>query len=59
MDKFEYYKSSNNEYRWRVSASNGKIIGAASEGYWNKSDCENNAKRILNSTLLVNPVYNW
>ena len=32
------------QWRWKITASNGKIIAAASEGYFNKKDCEHNLK---------------
>lgn len=59
MARLYFYRSQMNDYRWHIIANNGKIIGASSEGYWNKADCETNAKTILNSTILANPVYNW
>jgi uncharacterized protein YegP (UPF0339 family) len=31
--KFELYKSSNGEYRWRLKASNGQVIATGGEGY--------------------------
>jgi uncharacterized protein YegP (UPF0339 family) len=37
--KFQIYKSSNGEFRWRFRADNGNIIAIASEGYVKKSDC--------------------
>ena len=44
-DKFEVYQDKAGEYRWRRKASNGRIVGAASEGYKKKSDCEANMTR--------------
>lgn len=44
-DKWEIYKDNAGEWRWRRTASNGNIVGAAAEGYVNKSDCVANAKR--------------
>lgn len=44
-DKFEVYQDKRGEYRWRRMASNGKIVGASSEGYKKKADCEANMKR--------------
>jgi hypothetical protein len=32
MAKFELYKSSNGEYRWRLKASNGQVIATGGEG---------------------------
>lgn len=39
-----------NEWRWRIKASNGKIIGASSDGYKNRVDCVANL-RILYKAL--------
>ncbi|MEM9011957.1 MAG: DUF1508 domain-containing protein [Pseudomonadota bacterium] len=44
-DTFEVYQDKRGEYRWRRKAKNGQIVGAASEGYTKKSDCEANMKR--------------
>ncbi|MDR2439949.1 MAG: DUF1508 domain-containing protein [Planctomycetaceae bacterium] len=44
-DKWEFYQDKAGEWRWRRIASNGKIVGASTEGYKNKSDCEKNARR--------------
>jgi uncharacterized protein YegP (UPF0339 family) len=41
----EFYQDKSSEWRWRRTASNGEIVGAASEGYVNRSDCEANAHR--------------
>lgn len=43
-DKWEFYKDSQGQWRWRRVAPNGEIVGN-SEGYNNKSDCEDNARR--------------
>lgn len=34
-----YQQASNNQWRWRFVASNGKIIAMSSEAYHNKADC--------------------
>jgi uncharacterized protein YegP (UPF0339 family) len=44
-DKLEYYTDSKGEHRWRFTASNGEIIGAASEGYSSKQGAEANWER--------------
>jgi len=41
--KWEIYKNKD-EWRWRRTAANGKIVGASTEGYENKSDCIENAR---------------
>jgi uncharacterized protein YegP (UPF0339 family) len=43
--KLEYYEDKAGEWRWRRKAGNGEIIGASSEGYKSKTDCEANATR--------------
>ncbi len=44
-DKWEFYKDTENQWRWRCTAPNGNIIGSSSQGYVNKADCEGNARR--------------
>jgi len=47
-DKWEFYKDNNKskpEWRWRRTAPNGRIVGASTEGYHNKSECFDNAIR--------------
>lgn len=44
-DKWEVYKDADNQWRWRRTAPNGNIIGASTQGYVNKADCEGNARR--------------
>jgi outer membrane protein OmpA-like peptidoglycan-associated protein/uncharacterized protein YegP (UPF0339 family) len=44
-DKWEFYKDAENKWRWRRTAPNGNIVGATTEGYVNKADCEGNARR--------------
>jgi len=44
-DSWEIYQDKAGEYRWRRTASNGNIVGAATEGYSGKADCEANAER--------------
>ena len=44
-DKWEFYKDPSEEWRWRRTASNGRIVGASTQGYKNKQDCVDNAIR--------------
>jgi outer membrane protein OmpA-like peptidoglycan-associated protein len=44
-DKWEFYKDAGDKWRWRRTAPNGNIVGATTEGYANKIDCEANARR--------------
>jgi len=45
MDKWEFYKDNADKWRWRRIAKNGDIVGASTQGYVNKADCIDNAKR--------------
>ena len=44
-DKWEFYKDTEDKWRWRRTSPNGNIVGASSEGYVNKTDCAGNASR--------------
>lgn len=44
-DRWEFYQDGQHQWRWRRIASNGRIVGASSQGYANKSDCVENARR--------------
>ncbi len=41
MSEYEIYTDATEEYRWRLTAENGETVAHSSEGYVNKSDCEN------------------
>ncbi|MDD2342677.1 MAG: DUF1508 domain-containing protein [Tolumonas sp.] len=45
MDTWDIYQDTKKEWRWRRTAPNGRIVGASSQGYVNKSDCIANARR--------------
>ncbi len=45
-DKWEFYRDHLRDWRWRRTATNGRIVGASTEGYINRSDCESNARRM-------------
>ena len=36
---YHIYKDRASEWRWRLKASNGKIIADSGEGYRNRQDC--------------------
>lgn len=44
-DTIVIYTDNAGEWRWTRTATNGNIVGRSSEGYVNKSDCEDNANR--------------
>lgn len=45
---FEIYKDARGEFRWRLKASNGRIVADSGEGYKNKADCEHGIGLIKN-----------
>ncbi len=45
QDRWEIYKDAQGEWRWRRTASNGRIVGASTQGYQNQADCVENARR--------------
>jgi uncharacterized protein YegP (UPF0339 family) len=45
MDTWKIYQDAAGEWRWTRTASNGKVVGASTEGYKNRADCVANAKR--------------
>jgi uncharacterized protein YegP (UPF0339 family) len=48
-ESIEIYQDKRGEWRWRMVDGEGKVVGAACEGYNAKSDCEANAKRGKNT----------
>ncbi len=49
--KFELFADKRGEYRWRLKASNGKIIADSGEGYKNKSDCQHGINLIISAII--------
>lgn len=50
---FEFYADKAGEYRWRLRASNGKILGDSGEGYKTLQDCQHGAGAKLISNYSV------
>jgi uncharacterized protein len=46
MATFEIFKDAKKEFRWRLKASNGKIIADSGEGYVAKADCEHGIELV-------------
>lgn len=44
-DKWEIYKDRTGKWRWKRIATNGRVVGASTEGYVNRADCLANARR--------------
>lgn len=47
--KFEMYKDSNGQFRWRLKAGNGEII-ASGEAYTSKTNCQNAVGLVMDTT---------
>ncbi len=54
-DTLKIYLDAKKEWRWERKAPNGKTVGASTEGYKNRSDCEANAERQQEAPKLVKP----
>jgi uncharacterized protein YegP (UPF0339 family) len=46
--RFELYQQSNQQWRWRLRASNNEII-ASGEGYWNRADAEHAVNLVMDT----------
>lgn len=46
MAAFELYKDRQGQFRWRLKASNGKIIADSGEGYVRRIDCEHGIELV-------------
>jgi uncharacterized protein YegP (UPF0339 family) len=55
LSQYTIYQDTAKQWRWRLDATNGKIIAISSESYWNKSDCESSASLAV-STNSTTPV---
>ena len=49
MPKIEFYTDTQGEWRWRIVAENGEIIGASSEGFASKRNASDNLDRLANA----------
>ena len=47
---YHIYKDRASEWRWRLKASNGKIIADSGEGYRNRQDCLAGIQLVKEST---------
>lgn len=45
-NKYNPFVGTKVDYRWRVTADNGRIIGASTQGYSNLEDCVYNAQSV-------------
>jgi uncharacterized protein YegP (UPF0339 family) len=44
--QFEVYRDNAGFWRWRLRASNGRIVADSAEGYVNRTDCEQGAQIV-------------
>jgi len=49
-DRFEVYQDRRGAWRWRLLDAAGAVVGASSEGYARRMDCEGNMRRGPNPT---------
>ena len=43
--KWDFYKDKRGEWHWKRTTPSGEIIHVSTEGFINKHDCKNNARR--------------
>lgn len=48
--RIRFYKDVSGEWRWHMSASNGKFIAESGEGYKRRADARKMAKKIVECT---------
>lgn len=47
--QFVLYKDNAGEFRWRLFATNGKVIADSGEGYKNRVDCVAGARSVAST----------
>jgi uncharacterized protein YegP (UPF0339 family) len=55
---YVYYQGASGRWRWRLKASNGRVIADSAEDHQNKEDCLhdiNLVKQSGNATVIVEP----
>ena len=53
--KFQLFKDSAGEWRWRLRAANNEIVATSGEGYINKTDCVH-AIELVKSAASTAPI---
>ena len=46
---YYYYKDHKGEWRWRLKATNGRIIADSAEGYESETECRKDIERVKDS----------
>jgi len=49
--KIKIYRDASHEFRWRLVASNGRIIADSAEGYTDKYHCQQAVERFIEAVL--------
>ncbi len=52
-NKLEIYRDKQKQYRWRLRASNGRVLADCSEGYRRRIDCVSIALKLFPTARLV------
>ena len=47
---YYYSKDNKGEWRWRLKASNGRILADSGEGYKSEQECLDDIKRVQSSS---------
>jgi uncharacterized protein YegP (UPF0339 family) len=47
---YYYYKDAKGEWRWRLKASNGRILADSGEGYTTEQACKDDINRVKGSS---------
>ena len=57
MYNLEYYEDKSGKFRWRLTHSNGNVVGASSQGFSSKASAKNNVASTLRglSEITENP----
>jgi len=55
--RYEYFRDTQSQWRWRFKASNGKIIAVSSESYVSMADCLHAIRLVQGSAAArIHPV---
>ena len=49
ITQYETYKDAAGQWRFHLRATNGKLICASSESYWNEADCRASCQLLVNT----------
>lgn len=49
----EIYKDKADGWRWRITANNGKVVGASTESYFSRWNAKRNLVRTIKEAIVV------